>query len=546
MHGSYKTEAVVLRSLRLGEADRVLHLYTPSRGRVGAVAKGVRRTRSRVGARLEPFSHVALVLHEGRGELHTVSGVDTLATHHAVREQPERARIAGASGEALLKMFAEGDPSPRVFAALCRLLDVLDDYAPAPGDVALDPLLLAFQLKLHGLAGFAPRLAACAACCGRGRAARALLGLGRRRRLRQLPRRPAAAAGRARGPRRAAARAARRASPPHPSHRRDRCPLRLRPQCRARRLPPALAGADGRRVSRFGQFVLVAAAATLATVLVRTLAGEALGSDAYSHLVWARDAVRHGVTGHQPFDYTVPKPFAQGVAALGTQVGAPTFVFEWASLAGAFACAAAAAALARRLGPYPAAPLAALFAFCLPVLWRGGPLGDSNVTYAALVVAAAAAGMGTPACAGLLTVAGTLRPEAWGLAIINAVLGWRTATVPARALSIVSAVGPPALWISLDSAFTGDWWWSSNIVDAYNERFRASAPRPGRACPRRSSSASATSRRGRSRCSRSRPSPWASRGGRTTRASSSRSRSSARCSWSSCAGRSRPTTWGGC
>jgi DNA repair protein RecO (recombination protein O) len=158
MHGSYKTEAVVLRSLRLGEADRVLHLYTPSRGRVGAVAKGVRRTRSRVGARLEPFSHVALVLHEGRGELHTVSGVDTVATHHEVREQPERARIAGACGEALLKMFAEGDPSPRVFAALCRLLEVLDGYAPAQGDVALDPLLLAFQLKLHGLAGFAPRL----------------------------------------------------------------------------------------------------------------------------------------------------------------------------------------------------------------------------------------------------------------------------------------------------------------------------------------------------------------------------------------------------
>ena len=108
MHGSYKTEAVVLRSLRLGEADRVLHLYTPSRGRVGAVAKGVRRTRSRVGARLEPFSHVALVLHEGRGELHTISGVDTLATHHDVREQPERARIAGACGEALLQAVRRG------------------------------------------------------------------------------------------------------------------------------------------------------------------------------------------------------------------------------------------------------------------------------------------------------------------------------------------------------------------------------------------------------------------------------------------------------
>jgi DNA repair protein RecO (recombination protein O) len=168
MHGSYKTEAVVLRSLRLGEADRVLHLYTPARGRVGAVAKGVRRTRSRVGARLEPFSHVALVLHEGRGELHTISGVDTVATHHAVREQPERARIASAGGEALLRMFAEGDPSPRVFSALCRLLDVLEDYAPDRGDVALDPLLLAFQLKLHGLAGFAPRLSACSSCAAEG------------------------------------------------------------------------------------------------------------------------------------------------------------------------------------------------------------------------------------------------------------------------------------------------------------------------------------------------------------------------------------------
>ena len=56
----YKTEAVVLRSFRLGEADRVLHLYTLARGRVGAVAKGIRKTKSRFGARLEPLSHVEL------------------------------------------------------------------------------------------------------------------------------------------------------------------------------------------------------------------------------------------------------------------------------------------------------------------------------------------------------------------------------------------------------------------------------------------------------------------------------------------------------
>jgi hypothetical protein len=224
-------------------------------------------------------------------------------------------------------------------------------------------------------------------------------------------------------------------------------------------------------VSRLGVLVLVVAAATFATVFVRTLAGEALGSDAYSHLVWARDAVRHGMTGHAAFDYTVPKPFEQGVAALGTKLGAPTFVFEWSSLAGVFACAAAAAALARRLGPYPAAPLAALFALCLPVLWRGGPLGDSNVPYAALVVGAAAMGLGTRACSGLLALAGTLRPEAWGLALINAVLGWRTASITARAASVLAAVVPPALWVTLDQVFTGDWWWSSHIVDAYNARF---------------------------------------------------------------------------
>ena len=53
----------MLRSIRLGEADRVLHVYTLDRGRVGAVAKGVRRTKSRFGARLEPLSHVELMLY---------------------------------------------------------------------------------------------------------------------------------------------------------------------------------------------------------------------------------------------------------------------------------------------------------------------------------------------------------------------------------------------------------------------------------------------------------------------------------------------------
>src|SRR3989441_7790059 len=87
---SYKTEAVVLRSLRLGEADRVLHIYTLERGRIGAVAKGIRKTKSRFGARLEPLSHVELLLHQGGGELQTVTGVDLIRPHSATREAPYR------------------------------------------------------------------------------------------------------------------------------------------------------------------------------------------------------------------------------------------------------------------------------------------------------------------------------------------------------------------------------------------------------------------------------------------------------------------------
>src|SRR6476620_4497485 len=90
---AYRTEAVVLRSLRLGEADCVLHLYTLARGRVGAVAKGVRTTRSRVGGRLEPLSLVELSLHQGSGELQTVTGADLIRPHRRAREDSYRLHV---------------------------------------------------------------------------------------------------------------------------------------------------------------------------------------------------------------------------------------------------------------------------------------------------------------------------------------------------------------------------------------------------------------------------------------------------------------------
>src|ERR671930_1214801 len=103
----YKTEAVVLRSFRLGEADRVLHLYTLARGRVGAVAKGVRKTKSRFGGRLEPLSHVELMLHEGSGELQTVTGVDLKRSHRETREDVYRLNVGLIGAEAMLRLFGE-------------------------------------------------------------------------------------------------------------------------------------------------------------------------------------------------------------------------------------------------------------------------------------------------------------------------------------------------------------------------------------------------------------------------------------------------------
>ncbi len=161
----YRTEAVVLRSLRLGEADRVLHLYTRDRGRVGAVAKGIRRTKSRFGARLEPLSHVEVFLHVGSGELQTVTGVELVHSHHDVREDPYRLGAGLVGLEAMLRLFSEQEANERAFAALTRFLDVADALpSRAPARSALDPLVLAFQLKLLWLSGYKPHLESCAEC----------------------------------------------------------------------------------------------------------------------------------------------------------------------------------------------------------------------------------------------------------------------------------------------------------------------------------------------------------------------------------------------
>ena len=159
-----KTEAVVLRSFRLGEADRVLHLYTREQGRVGAVAKGIRKTKSRFGGRLEPFSHVEVLLHRGSGELQTVTGASLVASNRQIREEPYRLRVGLIGLEAMLRLFPEQEANERAFVALARFLDALTEAPARSTRPALDPLVLSFQLKLLWISGYLPHLDSCVEC----------------------------------------------------------------------------------------------------------------------------------------------------------------------------------------------------------------------------------------------------------------------------------------------------------------------------------------------------------------------------------------------
>src|SRR5436305_8227530 len=127
MGRAVKTEAVLLRSMRYGEADRILQLYTPGRGRVGAIAKGVRRARSRFGGRLEPFFRLRIELHEGRGELLTVTGAQTVDAYVRLREDARALDAAARACDAVGRLFETGEPHPGVFNLLCRQLALLDE-----------------------------------------------------------------------------------------------------------------------------------------------------------------------------------------------------------------------------------------------------------------------------------------------------------------------------------------------------------------------------------------------------------------------------------
>jgi DNA repair protein RecO (recombination protein O) len=160
MGASLKTEAIVLRTIRYGEADRVLHLYTPGRGRLSAIAKGVRRAKTRFGGRLEPFFRLELVLHEGRSDLMTVTAAETVAAYPRLREDASALDVAARACDAVGRLFGDGDPHEGVYHLLANELALLDGR---PG-MATRANSLAFRLKLLLAAGFSPQMSSCASC----------------------------------------------------------------------------------------------------------------------------------------------------------------------------------------------------------------------------------------------------------------------------------------------------------------------------------------------------------------------------------------------
>ena len=154
---SYRSEAVVLERHDFGEADRVLVLFTRQRGKLRAVAKGVRRTTSRLAGHLELFTHVELQLARGR-ELDLITQAETRNPFRALREDLGRTSHAYHVAELADALTEDQAEQPELFELLIQTFAALESTP--------DPRLTVdhYQVKLLGIAGFRPSLSYCLLC----------------------------------------------------------------------------------------------------------------------------------------------------------------------------------------------------------------------------------------------------------------------------------------------------------------------------------------------------------------------------------------------
>ena len=150
-------QGIVLRTYSFGEADKVVVLISSTNGKLRCVAKGIRKTKSRFGGRLEPFVYVDLVLYEGRN-LGTITQAEVIDAHPKLRTDLEAVGAAGVMAEVVDLVVQEGEPSVGMFLLLQRGLAGLEAGSDIPS------LLTHFLLRTAGVIGFTPALDACASC----------------------------------------------------------------------------------------------------------------------------------------------------------------------------------------------------------------------------------------------------------------------------------------------------------------------------------------------------------------------------------------------
>ncbi|MFN2525706.1 MAG: DNA repair protein RecO [Actinomycetota bacterium] len=156
MPGLYRDEAVVLRTMKLGEADRIVTLFTRAHGKLRAVAKGIRKTKSRFGGRLEPFTRAQLMLYRGR-DLDTVTAVDIIDSNKSVRDDYSRLTAAASLVELVEKITPDRERATSTYALLVGGLQALSEDKGTT-------VVPAFLVKLLSICGYHPQLSVCAGC----------------------------------------------------------------------------------------------------------------------------------------------------------------------------------------------------------------------------------------------------------------------------------------------------------------------------------------------------------------------------------------------
>jgi len=155
----YRDKGIVLRSYKLGESDRIVVVMTEKHGKVRAVAKGIRKTKSKIGARLEPMSHVDIQLYRGR-ELDTVSQVELIDSSARLHNKLDKLTQGMSMLEAVDQIAEDREPSPHLYRMLQGALNTLmEQESPV--------MLAAFYWKLLAAEGVRPQVDACVGCDAR-------------------------------------------------------------------------------------------------------------------------------------------------------------------------------------------------------------------------------------------------------------------------------------------------------------------------------------------------------------------------------------------